>query len=136
MSFRIGAVRTLLLGVSLAACVESTESPSAPMEPLAPPDEPAFAVSAFAPLSGAMEGGTAVTVTGFGFNAGTVVTFGETPAVSVRVVNPTLLYVVAPSHSVGEVDVVVANPDGQSATASKRYRYYDDSDGCPGCWDY
>jgi hypothetical protein len=106
------------------------------MEPLAPPDEPTFAVSAFSPISGAVDGGTTVIVTGFGFNAGTAVTFGGTPAAGVRVLNPNLIYVVAPSHPAGDVDVVVANPDGQSATASRRYRYYDDSDGCPGCWDY
>jgi hypothetical protein len=136
MLLRIGAIRAVLLGVSLAACVEAKDSPAAPMEPVAPPDEPAFAVGSFSPLSGAMHGGTEVTVTGFGFNEGTVVMFGGTPAVSVRVANPNVLYVVAPSHPVGDVDVVVTNPDGQSATASRRYRYYDDSDGCPGCWDY
>ena len=136
MSFHFAPGRTLLFVVSLAACVGREDIPAAPMEPLAPPDEPTFAVSSFSPLSGAMEGGTEVTVTGFGFNTGTVVRFGDTAARSVRVVNANLLYVVAPSHPVGDVDVVVANPDGQSATASKRYRYYDDSDGCPGCWDY
>jgi IPT/TIG domain len=129
MSLFRGRVGALLLTVSLAACADSKDSPVAPTAP-------AFVVTAMSPTSGDISGGTSVILSGFGFTEGTTVTFGGMPGTDVRVISGTLLQAMAPAHVAGEVDVVVANPDGRSTKPSMRYRYVDGTDGCAGCWDY
>src|SRR5512138_2090502 len=64
-------------------------------------------------------GGTAVVITGKGFEAGLDVTFGGVAATAVSV-DPAgeVVRCVTPAHAAGACDVVVSNPDGQSATIS------------------
>ena len=60
-----------------------------------------------------------------------------TPASAVRLITSTGITAIAPAHAAGDVDVVVANPDGRSSGLTLRCRYTpDDSDDCAGCWDY
>ena len=55
------------------------------------------AVTAIAPTSGPVAGGTVVTVTGSGFTAGSTVAFGTTPATAVTVTSATSLTATSPA---------------------------------------
>lgn len=68
------------------------------------------------PSGGTVLGGTAVTITGFGFDfASGVVTFGGTAATSVVIVSNTEITAVTPAHASGAVDVVVVGVDTLTA---------------------
>lgn len=101
-TFTSGAAAVLGQAVSLAA---------APVGP--DPDS-------VAPASGPAAGGTAITITGTGFDASggasEGVTIGGAAATSVVFVNATTIICVTPEHAVGAVDVVVTNGDGTSGT--------------------
>lgn len=84
---------------------------------------PALAVTAIAPSSGSISGGTAVTITGTGFAAGVTVSFGGTAALNVAVGSPTSITATTPSHTAGRVDVVVTNVNRQSYTLRGGYLY-------------
>jgi IPT/TIG domain-containing protein len=128
-----GRVGALLLAASLVGCTDKDESPVAPAQP---DTQPAPVVTSFSPTEGPIGGGTVVTFSGLGFSKGTTVTFGGMSATDVHVISNTVMHAIAPSHAAGDVNVVVRNPGGRNAMPSVRYRYVDDSDGCPGCWDY
>lgn len=66
-------------------------------------------LTAIAPNSGPIAGGTVVTVTGTGFTPSTTLTLGGVAATSVTVVNSTTLTGVTPAHAQANVDVVVDN---------------------------
>lgn len=68
-----------------------------------------------APLTGTVDGGTAVTITGTGFTGATAVTFGGTAATSFTVESDTSISAVTPAHAAGLVDVAVTTPAGTSA---------------------
>ena len=121
-------VSVLVLAAFLTGCADSNDSPVAPAEPT-------LAVTGIYPISGSVSGGTEVAVGGAGFREGTTVTFGGMPATRVRVTSSHVMFAIAPAHAAGEVDVVVANPDGRSASPPMRYRYLDGTEG-PGPWDY
>jgi hypothetical protein len=74
--------------------------------------------------AGPIAGGDTVTITGSGFASGAKVSFDNIFATNVTVVNDTTVTAVTPAGS-GTVDVVVLNPDGQSATATSAYTYAD-----------
>lgn len=82
-----------------------------------------LAVAGIAPSSGVTTGGSVVTITGTGFQRGASVTFGNVEGTNVTVANSTTLMVTTPSHSAGNVSVVVANPDGHSVTVNGGYAY-------------
>ena len=88
-------------------------------------DAPPF-VSSVSPSAGSLGGGTAVTVTGAGFNyvAGqTTVMFGSHAATGVTVSSATSITATSPAGS-GVVDVTVTTPAGTSATTSAdRFTY-------------
>jgi hypothetical protein len=87
-------------------------------------DEPAPAVTAISPHSGALGGGTTVTITGTDFDGATAVSFGGTRATSFTVNSDTSITAKAPPHAVGPVDVTVTNPAGTSPTSgADRYSY-------------
>jgi IPT/TIG domain-containing protein len=123
-----GRVGVLLFAASLAACGSSNHLPAAPAEPT-------LIVKEIFPTWGLVSGGTEVTLGGDGFQEATTITFGGTPATRVRVVSRRLIYVIAPAHAPGEVDVVVSNPGGRSTSPPLRYRYLE-SPKEPGPWDY
>ncbi len=71
------------------------------------------------PETGALGGGTPVTITGSGFTAATSVLFGTTPAANFTVVSDTQVTATSPvATTVGTVDVTVVNPLGTSATGT------------------
>lgn len=84
---------------------------------------PPPAVSAVSPKSGPTTGGTAVTITGTGFQNGASVTFGGTAATSVVVVSSTRITAVTPAKATGKVAVAVANPDNQSSSLANGFFY-------------
>ncbi|MEO8056440.1 MAG: PQQ-binding-like beta-propeller repeat protein, partial [Acidobacteriota bacterium] len=62
------------------------------------------------PNTGPSIGGTPVTITGSGFQAGATVTFGGNPA-TVTSVTPSQILATTPPHAPGPVDVVIINPN-------------------------
>ena len=98
---------------SVAKFVQLTASGSAP----------APTVSAIAPTSGSSNGGTAINLTGTGFQSGATVKLGGTAATSVTVVNSTSITANTAAHAAGAVSVVVTNTDGQSGTLTNGYTY-------------
>jgi IPT/TIG domain len=81
-------------------------------------------VAALAPNTGPVAGGTAVTLSGTGFVAGVIVTFGDAPATTVAVKNETTLTVVTPpGKAPGKVDVNVTNPNKQSFVLKGGFTY-------------
>ena len=80
--------------------------------------DPVPTVTSAAPDAGPLAGGTPVAVTGTGFTAGSVVSFGAVHASSVVVAGPTALTAVSPAGTAGVVNVTVTTPGGTSATAT------------------
>ena len=90
-----------------------------------PPPPPSPTVTSVSPSSGPSTGGTAVTVTGAGFVAGsTTVDFGSTPATHVSVSSPEQLSATSPAGTTGEVYVTVTTLFGTSATGSPDQFFY------------
>jgi hypothetical protein len=79
-------------------------------------------VSAVLPTKGSTGGGTAVTITGSGFQVGAFVTLGGIRQTA-SVENSTTIRVTTPVHDAGPVEIVVTNPDGQAATFADGYTY-------------
>ena len=86
-------------------------------------DAPTF--SAVDPAIRSSAGGTSVKLTGSGFVSGATVQFGGVAATTVTWVSATEITAAAPAHTAGLVDVVVTNPDSQSATLSASFTYAD-----------
>src|SRR6185436_18560150 len=82
----------------------------------------ALAVNGISPSSGSSAGGTPITITGDGFESGSTVILGVT-AMSVTYVDRQKLIATTPAGVVGLVDVLVTNPNGQSATLREGYTY-------------
>jgi large repetitive protein len=64
-----------------------------------------------------------VTIQGKAFVEGVRVTFGGVAATAVTLADETSVTAVAPAHAAGAVDVVVTNPDKQSATLKDGFTY-------------
>jgi hypothetical protein len=79
-------------------------------------------VSAISPNSGTTSGGTAVTITGTGFQSGATVTVGGAAATSVNVVSSTTLTAVTAAHATGTVSVAVTS-NSVTATLAGSYFY-------------
>lgn len=79
-------------------------------------------ISSVSPASGPASGGTAVTITGTGFQSASVF-FGGVAATSVSLFSSTQLVATAPAGSPGSVNVTVQNPDGQTATLANGFTY-------------
>ena len=84
---------------------------------------PAATLSSVSPNSGPATGGTAVALSGTNFAAGATVTFGGAAATSIVVVSPTRITASTPPHKQGNVAVVVATPNGTSATLPNGFTY-------------
>lgn len=83
-------------------------------------------ITAVDPSTGSVKGGTAVTITGSGFAAGALVTFGGKQATD-AVVQGTKITAKTPSGALGAVDVAVSNPNGQSDTKAGAFTYVPDA---------
>jgi hypothetical protein len=93
--------------------VPSAANPGDQFTYIAPPT-----VSAVSPTSGPTAGGTAITITGAGFDATATVTVGGTAATGVSVVSATQLSATTPEHAAGTVDIVVTVGAQSSATSA------------------
>ncbi len=81
-----------------------------------------------APSTGPATGGTLVTVTGAGFQAGITATlvFGSTQTpMAVTLVSATELNFTTPAHPAGTVDIVLQNPGGSPAARSQAFTFTD-----------
>ncbi len=84
----------------------------------------AFVVSSIDPDSGPTAGGTAVTISGTGFEAGAVVTIGGVGASEVVVVDDSTITAVSGTHAAGTVDVEVTSPGGDVATLAGGFTFF------------
>lgn len=90
---------------------------------LAPPPR----IDAIEPASGSVAGGTAITVLGAGFQAGTSVRIGgeeAAPDPGGAADSETAIARRTPPGVAGPRDIVVENPDGQSARLARGFRYF------------
>ncbi len=87
-----------------------------------PQPQPPTLTSVF-PSPGSTAGGTSVTITGTNFASGATVRFDTTAATNVTVVSSTSIIATTPPHAAGLVNVVVTNPNGQSATLTNGFTY-------------
>ena len=85
---------------------------------------PDVRITAIAPLTGPIAGGTTVTLTGTGFTGTTAVRFGATDATSVTVVSATQVTAVTPAGSAGSVDVTITTAAG-AWTARSAFTFFD-----------
>jgi uncharacterized repeat protein (TIGR03803 family) len=82
----------------------------------------AFQVTGVAPTSGSSSGGTAVSITGLGFESTDTVSFGGIAATGVNVVSPTQIDAMTPPLSPGALhDLVVTKLNLSSALLSKAF---------------
>ncbi len=104
-----------ILGMSWGCGGDMPSAPSA--APVNPPT-----ILAVSPTSGSTAGGTTITITGSGFQTGLAVTLGGERQ-QVEVPNSTSILMTTTAHGPGPVEVIVANPNGQTATLSGGYSY-------------
>jgi hypothetical protein len=104
---------SIALGLALVGTPAWAQNPPRPM------------VGSVAPASGPAEGGTPITVTGFAFLPGATLTIGNVEARKVVVVSSSKITAVTGPHPAGSkaVDVTVANPDGQSGSRARTFKY-------------
>lgn len=84
---------------------------------------PAPSVAAMTPGTGPTAGGAVVTLSGTNLLDGATVTVGGVPATLVTWISATELHVTVPAGSLGPKNVVVTNPDTQSATLVGGFTY-------------
>jgi uncharacterized protein (TIGR03382 family) len=82
-------------------------------------------VLSITPDHGSTEGGTRIAVTGSGFVQGASLKVGGVDATRIEVVSDTTITADAPAHAAGKVEVVVTNPDGQTAATQSGFQYVD-----------
>jgi hypothetical protein len=80
-------------------------------------------ITSITPNTDRITGGVAVTIVGENFQEGAKVAIGGNEASDVVFVSPTELTAKAPAGVAGSADVVVTNPDGQSATLKGGFTY-------------
>lgn len=110
-----------------AACGNDGSS-TAPSQPPATK----VTVTSVTPALGSIGGGTSVTITGTGFQPGVTVTF-DTTTVTARFDNrdAATIFLQAPPHTPGTVDLLVTNPGSQSQRFVGAYTYT-----VPGVFDF
>jgi IPT/TIG domain len=82
-----------------------------------------ISISSASPATGPTSGGTVVSVSGTGFQAGATVAFGSTQSTSVAVASSTQVSAMSPPGSSGTVAITVTDPDAQSATLPSAFTY-------------
>lgn len=101
----------------MVGCVEKDRD-TPPVTPAPPP-----AIASVDPTSGPTSGGTTVTIVGSGFQGGATLSIGGVPVSPVTVSSGTQLSFVTPTWGAGAANIVVTNPDGQSATATGAFTF-------------
>jgi len=88
---------------------------------------PSPVITSISPNHGSISGGTNITIIGENFDSATTVTIGGNPAVNLIFVSDIQVTCQVPAYATaGAADIVVTNPNGQSATVTDGYTY--DSD--------
>ena len=90
-----------------------------------PPPSPAPSISKISPNQGSTLGGFQIDVTGNYFQSGAKVMIRESACQNIQVKNAGLISCTIPPNSAGKVDVIIKNPDGQSATVRGGFTYID-----------
>ena len=99
------------------------QRPLAPTPPVQSPS-PALRILSVTPTAGSMRGGNSVTIAGTGLVPGARVTFGTVEVMGhVDARSSDKIYVVAPSHAPGTVNIQVTNPDHQTDMAIGAYTF-------------
>jgi len=80
-------------------------------------------VTAISPTTGPNSGATQVSITGTNFLTGAIVSFGQSTAGSIKVINGTTITAVAPPHVAGSVGITVTNKAGDTGTLPAAYLY-------------
>ena len=80
-------------------------------------------VTGISPATGPSSGATAVTITGTKFLTGAIVSFGQSTASSIKIINSTTITAVAPRHVGGTVGITVTNKAGDTGTLPAAYVY-------------
>jgi hypothetical protein len=80
-------------------------------------------ISSVTPNNGPVAGGTALTIAGTNFVSGATISFGGNAATNVVVVSATQITATSPAHAAGAVNVVVTNPDSQTASLINGFTY-------------
>jgi hypothetical protein len=80
-------------------------------------------ISSVSPASGAIAGGTSITITGTGFVSGANVKVGGLTCSSPVVVSPTSITCITPSNIAGTYGIMVTNADGQNDSVAGLYTY-------------
>jgi hypothetical protein len=110
----------LALELTFAACGGGKDGSSSPSSPT--PAAPT--VTAISPASGSTAGGTAVTIAGTNFAAGTTVTIGGVAATSVQLPSVTTITATTGARAAGAADVVVTVA-GRTVTLAGAFTYRD-----------
>ena len=80
-------------------------------------------ITTVTPSTGDSSGGTAITITGAGFQVGAIVLVGGKPATGVVVVNSTSIQAETAPNAPGTYEVQVTNPDNQSGARLASFTY-------------
>jgi len=80
-------------------------------------------ITSIAPTTGALAGGTAITITGTGFVAGAAVDLGGSTCTGVTVVSPTSLTCTTTAHAAGAVTATITNTDLQNGNLGAAFTY-------------
>ena len=75
------------------------------------------------PLSGSINGGFPIIITGQNFSEEAKVKFGQTEVSQVNFLNAQTITLTAPAHPAGSIDISVINPDGGSAVLINGFTY-------------
>jgi hypothetical protein len=113
------AIVVFVVAQGLAGCGGSPTGPQ-PRDPV-PPGTP-MSVTEISPNAGSTDGGTALQITGTGFERGVTVKVGGIEQ-SIHLEDARTIYLRAPGHAAGDVDVVVTKLDGQTGTLTRGYTY-------------
>lgn len=80
-------------------------------------------VTSVSPSTGALVGGTTLTITGSGFAPGATVTINGQPASTVSAVSPTQIIVTTPAGPPGSATLLVTNPGGAISGLASAFAY-------------
>ena len=80
-------------------------------------------VTAISPSTGALAGGTTLTITGTGFSPGATVTINGVAAPTVSAVSPTQIVVTTPPGPSGNATILVTNPGGAISGLASAFAY-------------
>lgn len=111
---------SIVVQIVAAAAVTSgcgSENPSQPSQAPA-----VLTVTSVTPRIGPTEGRVTVRIVGTGFQPGALVTL-DGAATNVVISGSTVVWATVPAHAEGTVDLVVTNPDGQSARLGQAFTY-------------